>query len=129
MAYDKNKSPNLRLCLTSTVEFGKYKGKNLQQIIDTDFEYVNYLNNRIHWVLDEDVFAYLKTKNLVFKDAELKPYTDDTIITFGAHKGKKLSEIPDQWLYWLSSQNVTDKRLRVYIDANLDAIKKNLNIK
>lgn len=51
-------------------------------------------------------------------------FTDDTIMPFGAHQGKKLSEIPFYYLEWLNSQiedksklhwNVTEKAINIYV--------------
>lgn len=32
-------------------------------------------------------------------------YTDETIISFGMHKGTKLGNLPDHYCRWLLSQN------------------------
>lgn len=31
--------------------------------------------------------------------------SDNDIITFGTHKGKKMIEVPDTWLLWLWGEN------------------------
>lgn len=56
--------------------------------------------------------------------------TDDSIMPFGKHGGKKMSEVPDAYLLWLWD-NFDDRSRRLhaelfaYIEDNLDAIKQN----
>ena len=57
-------------------------------------------------------------------------YTDDTPIFFGMHKGKKLANVPNEYLLylWETSDNgkkLFDQKLATYIKENLEAIKMN----
>ena len=59
--------------------------------------------------------------------------TDDSVLMFGnKHYGEKLEDVPDEYLWWMYNNikpNTSYKRaLMDYILANLDAIKKNLEI-
>lgn len=54
-------------------------------------------------------------------------YTDNTIMTWGAHKGKALANTPAKWLLWAwreiyHEEPDTSKPLSVYIFENLKAI-------
>jgi hypothetical protein len=51
--------------------------------------------------------------------------TDDSILTFGIYKDKKLSEVPDSYLLWLYNNKKCSKDLEEYIKENLDAIEIN----
>lgn len=46
---------------------------------------------------------------------------------FGAHKGKPMVEVPDQYLLWIWNENKCNNDVREYIKDNLDAIKSNVN--
>ena len=52
--------------------------------------------------------------------------TDDSLMPFGKHRGKKLIEVPDSYLFWLSKENRVTGELHDYIEDNLDAIKENI---
>lgn len=54
--------------------------------------------------------------------------TDDSIMPWGAHKGKQMSEVPDSYLLWLYENNKVSGVIREYIKDNLDAIKSNCKI-
>jgi hypothetical protein len=51
---------------------------------------------------------------------------DEYIITFGKHKGKKLKDVPDEYLYYLSQGSIYGP-IKTYIDDNYDAIVANVN--
>lgn len=53
-------------------------------------------------------------------------YTDDTIISFGLHKGKKLSDVPDSYLLFLYESGKAFGDLKAYIIDNLEAIRANI---
>lgn len=46
-------------------------------------------------------------------------YNDNTIMPFGIYKGKKLVDIPDDYLVWLYNNNKTNPPLKKYIEENL----------
>jgi len=52
--------------------------------------------------------------------------TDESIMEFGYYKGQKLSEVPDQYLLNLYNSGKCFGPIKVYIEANLDAIKANI---
>lgn len=63
-----------------------------------------------------------------------KPYTDETPCPFGKHSGKKLKDVPDDWLLWFYNQNkdatITRPQAKLLFDycvANIDAIKNNVD--
>lgn len=50
---------------------------------------------------------------------------DTSIVWFGKHQGKMLSQVPDDYLMWLyENSNTLDARLKKYIEDNLDTINK-----
>lgn len=58
--------------------------------------------------------------------------TDNDTMPFGAHKGKKMANVPDHYLRWLYTQiegrskihwTLTDKLLHEYITENKDTLK------
>jgi uncharacterized protein (DUF3820 family) len=51
-------------------------------------------------------------------------YDDDTPMPFGAHKGKKLANVPATYLLWCYEQSWCKGHLRTYIQNNLDVLKK-----
>jgi len=52
---------------------------------------------------------------------------DNSIMKFGAHKGKHLRDVPDSYLLWLYENNKCSIDLKEYIEENLDVINKNLH--
>lgn len=64
--------------------------------------------------------------------------SDSDIMPFGAHKGKKLADVPDHYLIWLNDQikdksklhwTATDKLLNTYIDENVNTNTNNTTTK
>ncbi len=50
-------------------------------------------------------------------------YTDETVITFGKHKGKKLANVPASWLMWYNEFATNQNpELMAYIKDNLVVI-------
>jgi uncharacterized protein (DUF3820 family) len=45
------------------------------------------------------------------------------IINFGKHKGTHIENVPDEYLLWLSEQDIRDVKLKEYLDNNIKAIK------
>jgi uncharacterized protein (DUF3820 family) len=53
-----------------------------------------------------------------------KKFTDDTILDFGKYAGKKLSEVPaDYLLFIFYNSNCRSASLKKYISNNLEKIK------
>lgn len=50
--------------------------------------------------------------------------TDESIIQFGAHKGKKLANVPAHYLLWMYDQHWCNKDYKKYIEDNMDVLKK-----
>ena len=55
--------------------------------------------------------------------------TDDSIITFGKHKGQKLANVPPEYLLWLYENGNIYGELQAYIADNLEVIKSEINYK
>ena len=55
--------------------------------------------------------------------------TDDSIITFGKHKGQKLANVPPEYLLWLYENGNIYGELKAYIADNLEVIKSEINYK
>lgn len=59
--------------------------------------------------------------------------TDESLMTFGAHKGKALADVPDEYFLWLWRQDwfaaKKSSELYKYIKANMEAIQANINRK
>lgn len=49
---------------------------------------------------------------------------DESIMLFGMHKGKKLANVPANYLLWLYENEKAFGTLKTYIEENMDAIKK-----
>lgn len=67
---------------------------------------------------------YSKNPLLDELDKQNKPFTDNTIMSFGTHKGKALKNVPDSYLLWLYESGKAYGKLAMYIMDNLDIIKK-----
>lgn len=50
--------------------------------------------------------------------------TDESILTFGMHKGKRLIDVPASYLIWLYEENKCGSELRAYIEDNMQALRK-----
>lgn len=63
-------------------------------------------------------------------------YTDDSLMPWGAHKGKRLSDVPDEYFLFLweeskrfapgTTARASNKPLFNYIADNIDAIRANV---
>ncbi len=54
----------------------------------------------------------------------MNPYTDDTLMPFGKHKGVPLCRLSASYLHWLWTQKpLSDKKLQDYIEDNISALK------
>lgn len=55
-------------------------------------------------------------------------YIDKTLFSFGKHQGKKLANVPAEYLLWCRA-NIKNLGLGLkrYIDDNMDALKKEMN--
>lgn len=56
----------------------------------------------------------------------LEKYTDSTIMPWGAHKGKRLIDVPGSYLLWLYREKKQTIRqpLIDYIEDNIEVLKK-----
>ena len=52
---------------------------------------------------------------------------DNTILTFGKHKGKKLANVPASYLLWLYEQPNLDFKLRIYIKENMEGLQSEID--
>ena len=48
--------------------------------------------------------------------------TDETIINFGKHRGKKIANVPADYLLWVEEQPWCSKGLKKYIEDNKQAL-------
>jgi uncharacterized protein (DUF3820 family) len=55
--------------------------------------------------------------------------TDQSIMSFGKHKGKKLIEIPDEYFVWLYDNGLQAGDLKMYIEDSVPAIKNSISKK
>lgn len=54
-------------------------------------------------------------------DWEPAGLNDQSIIQFGKHRGKMLSQVPADYLLWLYDQPRLDPMLKAYIEENFDS--------
>jgi uncharacterized protein (DUF3820 family) len=64
----------------------------------------------------------------------MKEATDETIIPFGLHEGKKLANVPASYLLWCEKNispksyvYATNREIFKYIDDNLEDLKQEAN--
>lgn len=50
--------------------------------------------------------------------------TDESLMPFGIHKGKRLIDVPAKYLIWLYEENKCYGQLKDYIADNMEALKK-----
>lgn len=55
---------------------------------------------------------------------EQEVLTDESIITFGTHKGKKLEDVPARYLLFIYEQGKLPDNLKTYIIENWVVLKK-----
>lgn len=51
---------------------------------------------------------------------------DNSIMPFGAHKGKKMANVPASYLVWAYTQTWCRGKVKQYIEENMDVIKQDL---
>ncbi len=54
---------------------------------------------------------------------------DDSIMPFGIHKGKKMANVPDEYLLYLYENSQIYGELKEYIKENLGVIKSQIELK
>jgi uncharacterized protein (DUF3820 family) len=52
------------------------------------------------------------------------PFTDNTPMPFGMHRGKAMANVPAHYLLWLFDKGCDHEGVKQYIIANLDLLKK-----
>lgn len=52
-----------------------------------------------------------------------KPLTDNDLMPYGQHRGKKLANVPSDYLLWAYDQPWCKGALRAYIQDNMDVLK------
>lgn len=80
----------------------------------------------------DDYLDYLSTNGNMEDESiiDRTPYkpNDSIIMPWGKHKGKKMEDVPDDYLYWLHGTKISNNPpLRKYLDDNIDAIIANIN--
>lgn len=53
--------------------------------------------------------------------------TDTSIMYFGKYKGRELQDVPAQYLLWIHEFGNPDRKMRDYIEDNMDVLKKEMN--
>ncbi|KKQ95343.1 MAG: hypothetical protein UT21_C0006G0015 [Candidatus Woesebacteria bacterium GW2011_GWA1_39_11b] len=52
---------------------------------------------------------------------------DNSTMPFGLHRGKKLANVPAEYLRWLYDNGKLYGELKTYVEENLDVIKAEIN--
>jgi uncharacterized protein (DUF3820 family) len=52
--------------------------------------------------------------------------TDETIMFYGKHKGRKLKDVPPEYFVWLYENTKVSGSLRTYIQSNLNSYKQKI---
>lgn len=68
-------------------------------------------------------------KRTIFQVPKYQIMTDEDIMTFGVHKGKKLANVPDDYLLWLYDMDKCYGALKAYIQDNLEVLRQNRDFK
>lgn len=53
--------------------------------------------------------------------------TDESLMPYGTHVGKKMIDVPAEYLLWLSDNDKCSKSVRAYITDNWDVLHKQSN--
>ena len=56
----------------------------------------------------------------------IEPLTDESDMPYGKHKGKKMKDVPDDYLLYIYENQQCSEAVRLYISENMDAIQKNI---
>jgi uncharacterized protein (DUF3820 family) len=57
----------------------------------------------------------------------VQKWQDDTVMPFGEHEGKRLAEVPDDYLFWLWDQTWVKAKfpgLYLYVEAFVEVTRK-----
>lgn len=49
--------------------------------------------------------------------------TDDSLMPWGIHAGKKMVDVPASYLIWLHDNNKCNGEVKKYIEDNMDVLK------
>lgn len=61
-----------------------------------------------------------ESDTLDVKHIEKKEYDDNTFMSFGKYKGRRLKDVPDSYLYWLFEHTDCEKLLKDYAENRLE---------
>lgn len=50
-------------------------------------------------------------------------FNDNSVMPFGKYKGKKMIEIPADYLIWLHDQGCSNHQVKKYLNDNIDVLK------
>jgi len=53
--------------------------------------------------------------------------TDKSLMPFGKYQGKPMEDVPADYLMWLYDNDKYSEQVKVYIEDNMDVIKKQIN--
>jgi uncharacterized protein (DUF3820 family) len=54
---------------------------------------------------------------------------DNSIMPYGKYKGRKLADVPADYLLWMYSEGKLFAALEEYVEENMEAIKSNITIR
>lgn len=137
--FDENIDPDAPYTPDSKMTFGKYKKKKIR---DVPFEYLKNFQNSPRSCTDRKLLEYLQdnhpTKSLqlyldqpvIEPEPEVVPLKDDvtctkdTIMRFGIHEGKRIGDVPPDYLFdlYAKPKRCPSKKLLSYITRNLRSI-------
>ena len=49
-------------------------------------------------------------------------FTDQSLMPFGKHKGKKMEDVPANYLLWLWNEDISHPDVRAYIAESMSAL-------
>jgi len=52
--------------------------------------------------------------------------TDESLMPWGIYEGKKMIEVPADYLLWLYRDNKCDRQVKEYIEENMQVLEKEL---
>lgn len=110
---------------TYKLGFGKHKGKKISEVP------ASYLVSCLELGrLRGDLQAYVAENIEYFQQEAYKenPLTDDSIMPFGKHKGKKMEDVPAGYLLKLN-ETLPPGNVKNYIKENMDVLNHQLRNK
>jgi len=120
---NRAKRQMIRKCYPLFISLG-VDATHFAELQNTDWETIAVANKFLEGKVEIPVYAEKSDKRLKRNKME-SIFTDESFMPFGEHKGKKMANVPDDYLLWCykTFTNWKYPAVKKYIEDNMDVLK------